>query len=309
MWDLETLRFLNEQAVARQRMMMGEPLMDEEAIEPVFPLAILAGKLIVGPPSLARLLDRIANYESLAAFISLIREYLPELESTIMSQMSDADKIRTFTYHFNNRYFPLSETEIELYEDFTLADFTHHLPVNLMGFTYSDYHEVPTMRPGFILIMALIQGPYDDNNARIPILEEAGNLAGEKLILQIPEGGIAPGLVCRMLDGTKYEAVNAVVDWVHSDTGCWQLDASYEDYGYEEWSPYVVDNLTQQWPRVNEYHDTMTKAYEWLEENPGKHFRELLSFILESEIKVEGIEEIPKEQMRLPLDENAQVVL
>ncbi len=309
MYDLETLRFLNEQAVARQRMMTGEPLVIEDELEPVFPLAMLAHKLIAGPPSLAHVIDRLLNYESVAEFLDLIREYLPEHETAIMAQMSDTDKIRMFMHHFANRYFPLADSFTYIYDETPLGDFTRDIPINLMGLSFSDYHEAPTSRDGFILIIALLEPPWGEDDARIPILEAAADLVGEGLISHIPEGGFRYHELYPKLDNTDYDMINAVVDWIFSSTDCWQLDANYED-GYEmvDWSRYYVDNLTEQWPRVREYHERMTKAYEWLEEDLKPRFKELLEFILDIKIAEKGTEIIPKEQMPLPLDENAQVL-
>ena len=298
MWDLETLHYLNEQAVLIHRMVNGEPIGESEfKIEPVFPLSSLAWKLTVGPPSLSRLVNLILNYESVADFLELVREFLPERETAIMSQIDDTDKMRAFSHYFSNKYFPLSDNHLIAYDDFTLSDFTRFIPVDLFGFSYDDYHGFIDYREGLTLLMALIESPYDDE-ARIPILEEAVALVGKNLVELIPIGGVGLDEIHRMLDGTEYEAVAAVADWIHSNTGCWQLDANYYDYEGELWSHHVVDGLTLQWPRVTELQDKMVRTYTWLEEDIYKNFSELLYFLFDLPGKPFVV---PKEQLRLPI--------
>lgn len=298
MWDLETLRFLNEQAVLKQRMVNGERIGEKDfKMEPVFPLSILSMKLRVGPPSLSYLVSRIMNSGSLAEFHDLVTAFLPEHEATIMSQIYDVDKLRAFIRYFDSKYFPLSEMYIDAYDDYALEMFTREIPVELYGFSYSDYHEFINFRPGMILLLALIASPYDDD-ARIPILEESVSIVGKELVQAIPIGGVGLGDIHQKLDGTQYEGVTAVADWLYSNTECWQLDANYEDYSMEFWSTYVVDNLTLQWPKVLELQEKMAKTYEWLEEDIHYNFRELLCVVLDLDEKPFVV---PKEQMRLPL--------
>lgn len=298
MWDLDTLQYLNEQAVLIHRMVNGETIGENQfKVEPVFPLSILSWKLTVGPPSLSWLADRIKNYESVAEFLELVREFLPERERAIMSQIADTDKIRSFSHYFSNKYFPLSDNFLGAYDDFSLSDFTHYIPVDLFGFSWDDYHSFIDYREGLTLLMALIESPYDDE-ARIPVLEEAVSLVGKDLVELIPIGGVSLDEIHRMLDGTKYEGVVAVADWIHSNTGCWQLDATYEEYAGEMWSHHIVDNLTLQWPQVTELQQKMVDTYIWLEEDIHKNFSDLLYFLLDLPEKPFVV---PKEQLPLPI--------
>lgn len=301
MWDLETLRYLNEQAVIRQRMINGEPLGENEfKVEPVFPLSSLAWKLVVGPPSLSRLINLMENYESVVDFLELIREYLPEYETSIMLQIDDTDKMRTFHHHFGNKYFPLSQFYLDAYDDFSLADFTRYIPVDLFGFSYEDYHEFLNFRQGFIVLLALIDSPYDDES-RIPVIEEAVGLVGKNMVELIPIGGVDLDTIHRMLDGTKYEGVAAVADWIHSNTGFWQLDNNMEDFQYDlasYWDRNTVDTLTLQWPKIMELQDKMNKTYEWLEDDLHNNFRYVLYTVLDLDEKPFVV---PKEQLPLPI--------
>lgn len=303
MWDLETLRYLNERAHLGTTKIVNDGIDQPEtppSPEPVFPLATLAYKLITGPPSLSRLIDILENSDSIAYFLELLREYLPEHEAEIMAHTDDLDRIECFSRYFSNRYFPL---EVEsLYDDFTISDFIQHIPITLMGFTAEDYEEFNSFRAGFILLLSIVESPYDENE-RVPILERVTELVGKSLVEMIPHEGWSVEDIHTMFDGSEYEGVAAFADWIHSCTGCWQLDANYIDYAPEEWSREIVDGLTEQWPRVMEISDKQHKMYEWLEEDLYHNFDRLVSMMCGVEYAT-----VPKEQLPFPLDDEGQVV-
>ena len=310
MWDLETLRQLNDRAYLSSLKMVNEGMggtTTPTKPEPVFPLAILAAKLVVGPPSLVRLVDLIENSDSVAAFLTLVREFLPEHEADIMAAVADSYRIERFCYYFGNRYFPIENGAEAWGDDYTLGDFTYHIPIQLMGWSCDDYAEFMSYRNGFILLLAMVENPYvgiDDE--RVPILEQVKVLVGKSLVELIPPNGWSLDDIHRMFDESPYPGVAAFADWIHQNTGCWQLDANYSEYGEEYWSTRVVEGLTQQWPQVIDLQGQMSHMHEWLEEDMHHNFSKVLAVML-------GVEEIaggyvPKEQMPFPLDEDGQVI-
>lgn len=314
MWDLDTLRYLNELAYQSSlKVIYGElglPTSPEPSPggtatlipEPVFPLALLAAKLITGPPSLARLIDFIEGSDAIADFLSLIREFLPENEAEIMSEIDDESRIERFRRCFNPRYFPLSEVDT-FYDDFTLSDFIRQIPVDLMGFTADDYEQFNEVREGFILLLSLCESPYIDRSERIPLLERVKELVGKGLVELIPPDGWDYDDIHRMLDNTEYEGAVAFADWIFSSTDCWQLDANYMDYSPEAWSRELVNGLTAQWPTVVDLQAKMQRMFEWLEEDMYHNFEKLLATMLGLRVEM-----VPKEQMPFPLDDEGQVI-
>lgn len=304
MFDLEVIRAQNElahrQAVERAKKDAGVIL--EQASAPVYPLVILSRLLITGPPSLSHLFDLLENSEVVADFHELVREYLPEHEAFIMSQDNEG-RIREFSHYFEQQYFPLSDNL--LMEDYSLGEFLSQIPVDLMGFNYEDYHQFADFRDGYTLMLALVESPYADDGegGRVPILERVGELVGKRLVELIPEEGWSTEDLHRMLDGSDFEGVTAFADWVHSETGFWQLDATYTEYEGESWDRNIVNNLTVQRPQVIEHQDKIQRMTEWLEEDIYNRFQELLSHMLDREEII-----IPKEQLPFPLDESGQVV-
>lgn len=305
MYDLDAIHLMNEQAhlAAVERARGITSTKDSQSLAPVYPLAILAKRLIVAPPSISGLIDLILNSDVVTEFRELVREFLPEHESFIMAH-DEAGRIREFTYYFNRQYFPLSDNLG--FDDLALADLVRAIPVDMMGFSYEDYHEFGEFRPGFVLMLSLAEAPYydDSGGGRVPILERVSELVGRDLAELIPQEGWPTEDLHRMLDKTDYEGVALFADWVHANTGCRQLDANYEEYGEEAWTHEVVDTLTAQWPRVRTIQDTIHDMYERLETDIHHNLRELLSFMLGRKDLI-----IPKEQIPLPLDDKGHVIV
>jgi len=311
MWDLDTLRYLNEQAyLSSLKMVNGgvestepQPVSEPQPRpEPVFPLAILAAKLIVGPPSLIRLIDLVEASDSVAEFLSLVREFLPRHEVNIMSEVDDGQRIERFCHYFSNQYFPLEDNFDYTYDDFTLADFLQHIPVPLMGFSWDDYSQFNDFRDSFVLLLSMVESPYDSDE-RLPILERVKDIVGKSLVELIPRDGWSLDEIHRMFEGSQYEGVVAFADWIHSNTGCMQLDANYTEYGPELWSMELVTSLTREWPLVIAIQDKMQNMYAWLEEDIYHNFETLLATMLGREVV-----SVPKEQMSFPLDNDGQVI-
>ncbi len=320
MYDLETLRRMEEAAYIRQlrtHAMINEgldvaikpdsvPYSESEpgrepGEKPVYPLADLAQKLLVGPPSLVRLIDMLADSDSVADFLDIVREFVPHYEADIMAAVSDDYRIERFCHYFSNAYFPLDDGRF--FEEYALADFTHCLPVQLMGWSSDDYDEFTDNRAGFVLLLAMVESPYDSSmvdNQRVPILEKVKDLVGVNLMDKIPPAGWSLEDIHEKFDDSTYPGVIAFADWIHQNTGCWQLDANYSEYQEEMWSRRVVDGLTEQWPLVVELQDKMFKTYLWLEEDLHLNFSKLMA-IMTGDPEVE-LNHVPKNQMKLPLD-------
>lgn len=307
MWDLDTLHYLNEQAEQRhlRAVARAEEASQENAPPapsiPVYPLAVLARQLVSGPPSLAYIVELFENSDVIAAFMELVQEYLPDYEQEIRSADID-ERIRLFSSYFERHYFPLN---YELYDDEdSLEGFLRQIPVDLRGFSYDDYHEFTDFRSGYVLLLALIESPFyndEGHGGRIPILTHISDLFGRDVAELIPPDGWEPAFLHQRTDGTRFDGVGVFADWVHSQTDCWVLDANYYDYDGEQWQQHIVAELTEQWPRVCEIERKITHVVEFMEANPRKRFLELLNLLLDVDTKPFIV---PDEQLPLPLDFN-----
>jgi len=304
MLDLDALHYQNQLAhlAAVERAFQGSQPADGVAHSPIFPLANISRLLMVGPPSLSHLVDLIENSDIVADFLELIREFLPEHEAFIMAQDEDG-RIREFAYYFSQQYFPLSDN-LELNE-FTLGDFLQYIPVDLMGFSYEDWHEFQDFREGYILMLSLVESPWaeDEDGGHVSILDRVSELVGRDLVELIPAEGWSVADLHQMLDETDYKGVTAFAEWVNSETECWLLDATYDCYEGEQWSRRVVDQLTVQWPQVVAIQDDMLNMSVWLEESLRDNFAKVLVLLQDRQPFI-----IPKEQIPFPLDENGEVL-
>ncbi|MCJ7744302.1 MAG: hypothetical protein MUO99_07080, partial [Dehalococcoidales bacterium] len=234
MYDLEVLRQLNEQAHLRAVALANEDRspsvrVSEETKEvkppPVFPLSILARKLIGGPPSLAYFVALLEQSETFVGFRELVREYLPEHEVNIMAEDLDRRAWR-FSQLFSGKYFPLSEDTLS--EEFTIGDLLSRIPMQPIGFSYEGYHRFTEFRKGYILLLSLVECPWDEDplgmeldeevyevpGGRIPILEAVGELVGEGLPRLIPDKGWSAEDLHRMTDDTEFKGIGEFADWV-----------------------------------------------------------------------------------------------
>lgn len=306
MWDLDTLQYLNQQAHMRAVERAIEDTRERRGqvrSAAVYPLSVLARHLLIGPPSLAYILDLLQNSEIVSYFMELVSGYLPDHEEEIRSAYVD-DRIRLFVQYFEQHYFPLQD--IDMLDEFALEDFVRQIPVDLMGFTYEDYHEFSDFRTGYIVLLAIIECPfYLEEGDRVPILDHMSDLVGKDLVSLVPKDGWSPAELHARTDGGKFDGVGNFADWVHSQTECWQLDANYGEYEGEPWHISTVQALTEQWPKVCEIQDKIRKVVEFIEENPRKRFMEIIDIMTDSDMKDFVV---PDEQLPLPLDDKGQVI-
>jgi len=261
-------------------------------------LSLLADMLKVGPPLLTEIIGCLEQVETVKEFRELVRMLLPEYESEIMAASRNR-RVYKFCYYFGIEYYPLPANT-----DCPPADWVSGMPVELMALSYSAYHELQ-MRPGYLLMLSLVIYPYEGDErdieegnevsldgARVPLLDLVQRIVGEEIVNRIPRNGWTAEELHRITDGTKYDGVGAFADWACSTTGCVVLDSSYENCDYEEgsgeptflWTKHNVDILTSEWPKVQEIRGKIDHIVEWLEQDQISRFRELLDFLLKSEL-------------------------
>jgi len=155
MWDLDQIIQQNNQA-AIDYMMRGRKVDIAQSPQPQnWSLSMLAEKLKVGPPLLAKLLDSFTNIEALEGFLGIIREFLPEHEEEILWERG-RQRVYRFCYLFTKKYYPLPSYA----SDIDAVDLVSCLPVELMAMTYSAYHDLD-IREGYLLLLSLVIYPYE----------------------------------------------------------------------------------------------------------------------------------------------------
>lgn len=154
MWDLDEMIRRNNQA-ALDYMMDGQKVeYSQSPMPPVWALARLADKLKVGPPLLSEIVECLLREDTTTAFLKLVREFLPEHETEIMSE-SRPRRVYRFVYLFNQKYFTLPANT-----DCPLSVWIESMPLQMLAMSYFTYHELD-MRPGYLLLLSLVIYPYE----------------------------------------------------------------------------------------------------------------------------------------------------
>src|SRR4030042_2924732 len=154
MWDLSQIIASNNYTAVQSMMASDSVLAAERPLPEVWPLSWLERRLKVGPPVLSEIVNGLVDIGHLEGFLNLIREYLPDYEEDILSKPRNQRVLRYF-YLFEKHYFPLGVTN----PGFGLHELLSNLPVQLLGMSYSAYHDLD-MRLGYMLLLSLVPYPY-----------------------------------------------------------------------------------------------------------------------------------------------------
>lgn len=264
------------------------------------PLDLLGLKLQAGPPQLSHLISLFESGETIAQFIKLVREYLPEQEAAIMSRPSSVERSNLFMAEFENRYFPLQDYGWDDEEAFPYLLYAPDIP--RLGISWDDYHSIADdYQPGLVLLFGLAQSPWsnwdgqDGAGERVALLEKCAEIAGLDQARRIPPVGWELDKLHEGLDGTFFEGAALAADWLFHNTDTIFLDVDYEMENDLNWERETVEDLTRRWRLARQIQDTVYNLGAWLEESPKKRFKELLDTLGAPEVQPE----LPRERVRV----------
>jgi len=281
MFDLDTIVAMNDRA---HQEFLERARQERKAKSANSPLLALADKLSARRiPSLSSLVAQIAQAEDHAAFVEMVKAYLPERVREVLDEPTPASQIAEFASRFEDRYFPLDsvfrEGEVESY-----GDLTYHIPVVVMGFSYEDYHEVPDWRDGALLLTYLVESPWEGEDINVSMGEACAEHVPAPLVERAGKVQLSPGEAHRLLDGTKYEPLASWADRLHYCTNNFFLDTDYEmlmNSTLPDWTPENVKELTKLWKQAEVHENKTGEFMDWVEEDLPGHFEELVTFIEE----------------------------
>ena len=171
------------------------------------------------PPSLHGLLQWLDQGADFREFVRLTRQYLPEHAAEILGEAGVNVQIATFAQRFGERYFDLmdefTDGMVEEYEYLTAC-----IPIQPLGISWDDYHDLTGWRPGYQLLLVLPQDPTVDpgrQGPRVALLDSCSEFVPAALLHRIGQGYTREQLHQR-LDGTKFEAAALAADWLCGDT-------------------------------------------------------------------------------------------
>jgi hypothetical protein len=155
MWDLDTLIRQNNQAALDWMMRSRKVEQVQEPKPENWALSLLADKMRAGPINITTLMAYFTDIKSIEQFVALIRKFLPDSESEIMSQNRNR-RVYRFCTLFSKKYYPIPRRAY----DCDIDEFTGNMPIDLMGLSYTAFHELD-MRVGYLLLLSLIVYPYE----------------------------------------------------------------------------------------------------------------------------------------------------
>jgi hypothetical protein len=305
MWDIDQIIRNNNAAVleyfqdGRRVNAAYNPILEE------WPLSILAAKMKAGPVNIKTLTDLLQDDSDDIGLQTLSRKFLPEFEIEIMG-MQRGKRVGQFCKRFSERHYELQSDTYRL-NSFGLCK---NLPVTLMGLSKADYHDL-NFRRGYLLLMSLVVYPWGEeeedmgdgytdedgetvdayevvsNGGRLPLLDIVQKNIGKSTVNRILPGGWIPEELHILTDGTKYDGVGYLADWICGTTGCYVLDNNYSNCSYIngtsepyfKWSSYNVEILGEQWKRVVEYRTKIDNIVNWIEATPDSNFTELVDYL------------------------------
>ncbi len=269
-----------------------EPVYDSMHPRPLA-LAVLGRQLKLGPPSLAFLIQTLGMADVIKDFLVIVREFLPDREADIMSGGVDLEE---FGRCFAERYFTLDldgllnqglDDDEEMF-----GELIHRIPIIVDGLSY-DRYEQEDWDLGYRMAFAIIANPYEvlqehevlqkgKPTPRVALFDSLQDSVDADVLKSLPAQGYGTRLLHKRLDGTKYEGLAMLADYIFSHTGTIVLDANYEDgmwYNDLEWSRENVERLTREEKIAVKYNEAMRLILTWLEAAPREHFREIVDAI------------------------------
>lgn len=256
------------------------------------PVETLAHKLrSYLPPSLSALVAIIQDHEHYAEFVELVREILPEKERDILGESTPSKQIELFAKEFEKRYFPLSES-LQYEDEQSYHDLLCSIPLIPLGIGYEDYDRiVQDGNAGILLMTCFLEHPYDDDGARIALIEAGSDYVPAEWLGKIPSGGFSTGEMHRLLDDTPYSDLAAWGDVLFCSTGNFFLDIDDEMYYNSvppDWSRENVEWLTRAWREAQEKQDAVFEMSGRFEREPGEFFKEVIEFIAKRQESKDG---------------------
>jgi hypothetical protein len=168
--------------------------------------------------------------------------------------------------------FPLYE--VDCYELVTGG-----IPLYCQGWDYDDLHELQAYRPGRLLMLALVEGPFDawETGWRAALLDALEAILPPAVLDRLPPIGLGRETLGLRLAETPYAAAADFAAWLWAETGTVFLDVPEgADVVDADWSPEVVADVADQWRRARALLDRIEALERWLEADPAPRFGALL---------------------------------
>jgi hypothetical protein len=164
------------------------------------------------------------------------------------------------------------------------GDVTAGIPLARYGWDDDDLCSIHDFHPGFLLLFALSEATYQDDDYRTGVIGELDGLLPDALLERIPVYGIPRARLRARLGARPFAALADFADWIARETGLEHLDTCHEEGVETAWTRPNLLRLREEWPRADALLDRVGALVEWLEAdsaNQSSHFAALATAALD----------------------------
>lgn len=145
------------------------------------------------------------------------------------------------------------------------GDVTAGIPLARYGWDDDDLSSIYDFRPGFLLLFALSEATYQDDDYRIGVIGEFDGLLPDALLDRIPVYGIPRAQLRARLGAGPFAALVDFAAWIARETGLEHLDTCHEEGVETAWTRPNLLRLREEWPRADALLGRVGALIEWLE--------------------------------------------
>lgn len=256
-------------------------------------LSALLHRIKPTPPSLLTISASAHYAHDYRWFQNLVRTYLPDAAPPLLRLSHPLHQLDEFIRIFSQRYFPL--VSLHLYEyaaawegdDNLWERLRQGIPYAVQGFPVGDdRHLIWEFVPNGLCLLALLGDPADPaadaDTAGIYVswLEAAQAMVPRDLLTQLPAHGFAGDTLAAGLSAAGWPDCAQTLRYINATTGNFFLDLygdpEWDETSVDPWEPEIIDAATNLWQEATRILDAVDRANQWLEQDPPRHFEQLL---------------------------------
>jgi len=148
---------------------------------------------------------------------------------------------------------------------YTYEDMTAGIPLARYGWDDDDLCSIHDFRPAYLLLFALSEATYEDDDYRTGVLGELDGLLPAALLDRIPVYGIPRDELRAALGVGPFAALADFAAWIARETGLEHLDTCHEEGVETAWTRLNLLRLRDEWPRADALLERVGALVAWLE--------------------------------------------
>jgi hypothetical protein len=201
-------------------------------------------------------------------FRSIVRFVAPDARDQIWRARRsacgrEAARVAAFLDLLRANWFAVAEHEHPAY--YTYEDMTAGIPLARYGWDDDDLCSIHDFRPAYLLLFALSEATYEDDDYRTGVLGELDGRLPEALLDRIPVHGIPRAHLRATLGVGPFAALADFAAWIARETGLEHLDTCYEEGVETAWTRPNLLRLRDEWPRADALLYRVGALVAWLE--------------------------------------------